>query len=189
MASAFQTIVEIYVRGKNSKAIQESLAHRRKLTSDLKSISNGNHGALLSELAQEIALLEAGLKRLEEPAEEAARQNSDQASTERHSTPVTAKEAATADAAQQPPGAQLETPPGSKQVEILLVGISKSPTEQSPPVAAAQSPPDRPVQVQIVGLTIAAAASEANDQGANDQRANDQSAEQVDGNRPNGPSA
>lgn len=184
MASAFQTIVEIYVRGRNSKAIQESLAHRRKLTSDLKSISNGNHGALLSELAQEISLLEAGLKRLEEPAEEAASRNSDQAFTEQHSKPGTATEAITADAAQQPPGAQLETPPSSKQVEILLVDISRPRTGQSPQVAAAEAPPDRPVQVQIVGLTIAAAASESNDQGANDQ-----SAEHFDGNRQSGPSA
>jgi hypothetical protein len=177
MASAFQTIVEIYVRGRNSKAIQDSLAHRRKLTNDLKSISNGNHGALLTELAQEIALLEAGLKSLEEPAKEAASQDADQAPTEDHSKSVI-PEATAADTGQPPPTAQLQTPPGSKQVEILLVDIAKAPPGQ-PHVAAAQSPPDRPVQVQIVGLTIAASSSEADDQ----------SAEHAHGNRANDPLA
>jgi hypothetical protein len=68
MASAFQTIVDIYLRNRNRKAIEESLAHRRKLTSDLKSFSNADHLALLAELAQEIDLLDAGLKRLDELA-------------------------------------------------------------------------------------------------------------------------
>jgi hypothetical protein len=157
MASAFQTIVEIYVRGRNSKAIQDSLAHRRKLTSDLKSISTGNHDALLAELAQEIALLEAGLKRLEEP-EEATSQETSRAPTGDHARPVTPERAA-ADAGQAP----LETPSGEKQVEILLVDIAKAPPGQSP-LAPPQSPSDRPVQVQIVGLTIAASSSEADDQ-------------------------
>jgi len=177
MASAFETIVEIYVRGRNSKAIQDSLAHRRKLTSDLKSISTGNHGALLAELAQEIALLEAGLKRLEEPAQEAASQETDQAPTEDHSKLVR-PEGTTADTGQLPPIAQLETQPGEKQVEILLVDISKAPHGQSA-VAMPQSPPDRPVQVQIVGLTIAASSSDADDQ----------STEHVDGKRAKDPSA
>jgi hypothetical protein len=177
MASAFQTIVDIYVRGRNGKAIQESLAHRRKLTSDLKSISTGNHGALLAELAQEIALLEAGLKRLEEPTQEAASQEIGQAPTEDHSKLVKA-EGTTADTGQLPPTAQLETAPASKQIEILLVDISKAPPGQSP-VATAHSPPDRPVQVQIVGLTIA----------SSPPKADDQSAEHVDGNRANDPSA
>ncbi|WP_407158804.1 hypothetical protein [Bradyrhizobium sp. STM 3557] len=177
MASAFQTIVEIYVRGRNSKAIQDSLAHRRKLTSDLESISTGSHAALLAELAQEIALLEAGLKRLEEPIQEAASQETDQAPTKDRSKPVN-PETTRADMERHTPAAQLETPPGEKQVEILVVDISRAPPEQSA-VAPPQPPPDRPVQVQIVGLTIAASSSEADDQ----------STEHVDGKRANDASA
>jgi hypothetical protein len=159
MASAFQTIVEIYVRDRNSKAIQESLNHRRSLTGDLQLISNGHHVALLTELAQEIALLEAALKRLEEPTKEAAIQNPHQASTQDHSKHVDL-DGTPPDTDQHAPKARFETPASSKQVEILLVDISKAPTVEPAPSAAYRATP-----VQIIGITVAASSSDDDDQG------------------------
>jgi len=175
MATAFQMIVDIYIRGKNKKAIQESLAHRRKLTSDLKSISSGDHSALLEELTQEVALLEAGLKRLE-GSEEAASQDPHQALAPDHPKLVESGET-TSGTDQHVPKTELETP-ASKQVEILLVNISKTSPGQSP-AAVAPSISHRTAPVQIVGLTIAASPSEADEQNA----------EHVDANRADDPSA
>jgi hypothetical protein len=171
MASAFQTIVDIYLRNRNRKAIEESLAHRRKLTSDLKSFSNADHLALLAELAQEIDLLDAGLKRLDELAREAADQSSVQVPTQRPSTPAEL-EKPTSEPGQRSPEAPPETALGTKQVEILLVDISSA-APGLPDVVTAEPVPHRAAPVQIVGLTITDASFEAADGGD----------EHVDGNR------
>jgi hypothetical protein len=152
MASAFQTIVEFYVQGGNKKAIQDSLAHRRKLSSDLKSISDGDHLGLLAEIAQEVILLEAGLKRLEEPAQAASKSPS-QVPSQTHSELVDLNLAPSA-ADRPAPAARPEPPLDSKQVEIVLVDISSAPVGE-PAVATAQAPPQRVAPVRIIGLTIA----------------------------------
>jgi hypothetical protein len=153
MASAFQVIVDIYVRNGNRKAIHESLAHRRKLSTELKSVSDADrHLALLTELAHEIALLEAGLNRLDGVAEHAPDQNAAQALAPTDETLIGPK-ATASDRGPPTPKPQAETSPPPKHVEIVAVEISGAPPTPTR-VAAAPEGGSRPVSVQIVGLTI-----------------------------------
>jgi hypothetical protein len=153
VASAFETIVEFYVKNGNSKAIHESLARRRKLEDDLKSIPNADrHLPLLKELAEEIALLEAGLSRLKGPIDHGpARQDADQTSTKTEvklvGLQVTASETDLG-----LPKAEPEVPPSPKQVEVVAVDISGA--SPKPAVDTASPEGDRPAPVKIVGLTI-----------------------------------
>lgn len=162
MDSAFETIVEIYVRGKNRKAIQESIDHRRRLSSDLGAMEFGDHTGVISELSQEIALLEEGLKRIEAPADGAVDDGVGQAGAEEPPQPQTRDEAAAETSEVEP--VQLATEPMAKQVEVLRVEISQQATAGSP--APAARPPGTPAQVHIVGLTIATSSSEAEEQPA-----------------------
>jgi hypothetical protein len=158
MATAFEMITEIYIRNRNSKAIHESLAHRRKLANDLKTIPNGSHLTLLTELEQEVALLEAALTRIGD-ADGGGSGQSPQFPPHNDSELVEL-ERTEADADQHIPKAQIQTPPSLKQVEILVVDISKSTPDRSP-APAPQPAPHRTAPVQIVGLSISASSDAA----------------------------
>jgi hypothetical protein len=159
MASAFQVIVDIYVRNGNRKAIQESLAHRRKLSSELKSVSDADrHLALLAELAHEITLLEAGLNRLDGLTEHASDQSAERL-TQKEAARIGLKASASDTG---PPKRQAEASPPPKQVNIVAVEISGAPPKQ-PLVTSAPEGGSRPVPVQIVGLTIKESSARDND--------------------------
>lgn len=161
MDSAFKTIVDIYVRGKNRKAIQESIDHRRRLSSDLSAMEFGDHTGVINELSEEIALLEDGLKRIESPADGAVDASFAQAPAEEPRQPETIEEAAAETSGVEP--VQLATEPSAKQVEVLRVEISQQATTDGSPAPAAR-PAGAPAQVQIVGLTIAPSSPETEEQ-------------------------
>ncbi|MGJ4940705.1 hypothetical protein ACQR1W_09050 [Bradyrhizobium sp. HKCCYLS1011] len=160
MASAFQTIVDFYVRNGNSKAIQDSLAHRRKLTSDLKSISNADrHLPLLEELTEEIGLLEGGLKRLQGLAEAVPAPNITQPpiqdSPPQNEVKLVGLEVSASTTSPHATKDQHEASPTRKPVEVLAVRVSGARPQQTIGTAALEGElQGRSTPIQIVGLTV-----------------------------------
>jgi hypothetical protein len=67
MPSAIEQIVETYVRLKNSRGLDELMMHRQRLAIDLKSRSGYDFSLPISQVDEEIAIIEAGLSRLNSP--------------------------------------------------------------------------------------------------------------------------
>jgi hypothetical protein len=67
MPSAIEQIVETYVRLKNRRGLDELMMHRQRLAIDLKSRSGYDFSLPISQVDEEIAIIEAGLSRLKSP--------------------------------------------------------------------------------------------------------------------------
>lgn len=63
MPSAIEQIVDIYVRLKNRRGLDELMMHRQRLAVDLKSRSGYDY-LPIGQIDEEIAIIEAGLSRL-----------------------------------------------------------------------------------------------------------------------------
>ncbi|MHC2279912.1 hypothetical protein ACVME8_006555 [Bradyrhizobium diazoefficiens] len=64
MPSAIEQIVDIYVRLKNRRGLDELMMHRQRLAVDLKSRSGYDFSLPIGQIDEEIAIIEAGLSRL-----------------------------------------------------------------------------------------------------------------------------
>ena len=64
MPSAIEQIVDAYVRLKNRRGLDELMMHRQRLAVELKSRSGFDFGRPISQIDEEIAIIEAGLSRL-----------------------------------------------------------------------------------------------------------------------------
>lgn len=64
MPSAIEQIVDIYVRLKNRRGLDELMMHRQRLAVDLKSRSGYDFSLPIGQIDEEIAMIEAGLSRL-----------------------------------------------------------------------------------------------------------------------------
>ena len=64
MPSAIEQIVDIYVRLKNRRGLDELMMHRQRLAVDLKSRSGYDFSLPVGQIDEEIAIIEAGLSRL-----------------------------------------------------------------------------------------------------------------------------
>jgi hypothetical protein len=67
MPSAIEQIVETYVRLKNRRGLDQLMMHRQRLAIDLKSRSGYDFSLPISQVDEEIAIIEAGLSRLNSP--------------------------------------------------------------------------------------------------------------------------
>jgi hypothetical protein len=65
MSKAIDSIVSSYVLLKNRKALEDLLAHRQKLLDGLQRVSGIEPKLLLSEVVEEIAIIQTALKRLD----------------------------------------------------------------------------------------------------------------------------
>lgn len=64
MPSAIEQIVDIYVRLKNRRGLDQLMMHRQRLAVDLKSRSGYDFSLPIGQIDEEIAIIEAGLSRL-----------------------------------------------------------------------------------------------------------------------------
>jgi hypothetical protein len=64
MPSAIAAIVEAYVKVKNRRGLEALMMHRQRLAIDLKSRSGFDFSLPISQIDEEIAIIEAGLARL-----------------------------------------------------------------------------------------------------------------------------
>src|SRR5215471_7169952 len=64
MPSAIEQIVDMYVRLKNRRGLEELMMHRQRLAVDLKSKSGFDFSRPIGQIDEEIAIIEAGLSRL-----------------------------------------------------------------------------------------------------------------------------
>lgn len=64
MPSAIERIVDVYVRLKNRRGLDELMMHRQRLAVDLKSRSGYDFSLPIGQIDAEIAIIEAGLGRL-----------------------------------------------------------------------------------------------------------------------------
>jgi hypothetical protein len=64
MPSAIEQIVDVYVRLKNRRGLDELMMHRQRLAVDLKSRSGYDFSLPIGQIDEEIAIIEAGLSRL-----------------------------------------------------------------------------------------------------------------------------
>ena len=64
MPSAIEQIVDIYVRLKNRRGLDQLMMHRQRLAVDLKSRSGYDFSLPISQIDEEIAIIEEGLSRL-----------------------------------------------------------------------------------------------------------------------------
>ncbi len=64
MPSAIEQIVDVYVRLKNRRGLDELMMHRQRLAVDLKSRSGYDFSLPIGQIDEEIAIIEAGLRRL-----------------------------------------------------------------------------------------------------------------------------
>jgi hypothetical protein len=65
MKNAIERIVDAYVRLNDRQALEDLIAHRRKLAADLAGRWNYDISVPLRQIDDEIAVIEAGLQRLE----------------------------------------------------------------------------------------------------------------------------
>jgi hypothetical protein len=65
MSGALKQIVDAYVTLGNTKALEDLKAHREKLLSGVKDKTDFNYGFLLGQINEEIALIDAGLKKMQ----------------------------------------------------------------------------------------------------------------------------
>jgi hypothetical protein len=64
MPSAIEQIVETYVRLRDRRGLDALMMHRQRLAIDLKSRSGYDFSLPISQVDEEIAIIEAGLSRL-----------------------------------------------------------------------------------------------------------------------------
>lgn len=64
MPSAIEQIVDVYVRLKNRRGLDQLMMHRQRLAVDLKSRSGYHFSRPIGQIDDEIAIIEAGLSRL-----------------------------------------------------------------------------------------------------------------------------
>jgi hypothetical protein len=67
MPSAIEQIVETYVRLRDRRGLDALMMHRQRLAIDLKSRSGYDFSLPISQVDEEIAIIEAGLSRLKSP--------------------------------------------------------------------------------------------------------------------------
>jgi hypothetical protein len=67
MPSAIEQIVETYVRLRDRRGLDALMMHRQRLAIDLKSRSGYDFSLPISQVDEEIAIIEAGLSRLNSP--------------------------------------------------------------------------------------------------------------------------
>jgi hypothetical protein len=65
MPNAIEQIVDAYVRLKNRRGLDQLMMHRQRLAVDLKSRSGYDFSLPISQIEEEIAIIEAGFSRLE----------------------------------------------------------------------------------------------------------------------------
>ena len=65
MPNAIEQIVDAYVRLKNRRGLDQLMMHRQRLAVDLKSRSGYDFSLPISQIEEEIAIIEAGFGRLE----------------------------------------------------------------------------------------------------------------------------
>ena len=70
MSNAIAQIVDAYVRLKNRRGLDELMMHRQRLAVELKSRSGFDFGRPISQIDEEIAIIEAGLSRLKAESQE-----------------------------------------------------------------------------------------------------------------------
>ena len=70
MPSAIEQIVDAYVRLKNRRGLDDLMMHRQRLAVELKSRSGFDFGRPISQIDEEIAIIEAGLSRLKAESQE-----------------------------------------------------------------------------------------------------------------------
>lgn len=68
MSRAIEQIVDVYVRLKNRRGLDELMMHRQRMAVDLKSRSGFNFSLPIDQIDAEIAIIEAGLSRLKAEA-------------------------------------------------------------------------------------------------------------------------
>ena len=68
MQPAIRSIVDVYVRYRNRGALEDLLSHRRRLVAGLRALT-GTYDASkpIAQIENEIAIIEAGLAKLETP--------------------------------------------------------------------------------------------------------------------------
>jgi hypothetical protein len=64
MSDAIQRIVDAYVRFNNRRALEDLMMHRQRLAIDLKSRRGFDFSLPIRQVDEEIAVIEAGLERL-----------------------------------------------------------------------------------------------------------------------------
>lgn len=68
MSRAIEQIVDVYVRLRNRRGLDELMMHRQRMAVDLKSRSGFNFSLPIDQIDAEIAIIEAGLSRLKAEA-------------------------------------------------------------------------------------------------------------------------
>jgi hypothetical protein len=68
--NAIQQIVDVYIRLNNRRALEDLRTHRQRLAVDLKLrlAENYNFNLLIGQIDEEVAVIEAGLERLDRAA-------------------------------------------------------------------------------------------------------------------------
>jgi hypothetical protein len=67
MPNALEQIVDAYVRLGNRRALEDLRMHRNKLAVDLKARHGYDFGLLVGQIDEDIAVIQAGLDRLNAP--------------------------------------------------------------------------------------------------------------------------
>lgn len=65
MPNAIEQIVDAYVRLKNRRGLDQLMMHRQRLAVDLKTRSGYDFSLPIGQIEEEIAIIEAGLRRIE----------------------------------------------------------------------------------------------------------------------------
>jgi hypothetical protein len=69
MKSAIRSMVDVHVRFRNRRALDELRAHRRKLIAELRLLAGGyDISKPIAQMQDEIAIIEAGLAKLDSAA-------------------------------------------------------------------------------------------------------------------------
>ena len=64
MSNAIQQIVDVYVRLNNRRGLEDLMMHRQRLAVDLKARTGFDFSLPISQIDEEIAVIEAGLESL-----------------------------------------------------------------------------------------------------------------------------
>ena len=67
MSSAMQIIVAGYVKIRDRRALEDLLAHRRKVLAELQAVTGVDPASSISVVQDEIGMIEAGLEELKPP--------------------------------------------------------------------------------------------------------------------------
>jgi hypothetical protein len=161
MSKAIESIVSGYVLLQDRKALGDLLAHRQKLLDELKRVDGIDPKLLVTQIGEEIAVIEAGLECLDGKAPEAqlADRGEGSRSTVSDVFPTTDEDAARPGPASRAAGTidRLVQPPAQKaDVEMSPAQVAPAPDPQVP-----AGPDQEGSQIKVLGLVVSMASTRA----------------------------